>query len=105
MVMERLSMTFSPSMVLERFFISRTFFPISLLGLNATYGKRREDGLISSMVSLSISFLRLVACFAFATLELKRWMNSLSSAIFSSLLFFSSFICFAASWDDMYQKS
>ncbi len=60
---------------------------------------------MSSIVSLSMSFLRLVACFAFATFDEKRWMNSFSSAIFSSLLFFSSFSCFAASWDDMYQKS
>ena len=85
----RLSRTFCPSMVFVIPLISSIFFPHSRLGLNATYGKRLLDGWISSMVSLSMSFFLLVAWRAFATLLEKRRMNSLSSAIFSSLLFFS----------------
>ena len=64
----------------------------------------RDDGLISSTLSFSSIFLRLVVCLLFATLALKRRINSSSSFFFSSALAFW-FCCWRrASWLDSYQK-
>jgi hypothetical protein len=44
---------------------------------------------MSSTVSFSSSFLREVACLALEALELKRWMNSLSSSALALALLLS----------------
>ena len=85
--------------------ISRMTSPQARSGLKTTYGYLREETGISSMVSFSSSFLREVACLALEALELKRWMNSLSSLALSVTLRFSSCFCLRVSWLAWYQKS
>ena len=67
-------------------------------------GYLRIEGLISSILSFSSIFLRLVVCFDLATFALKRWMNSSSSFFFSSAFLFWFANWRVASWLDSYQK-
>ena len=51
-------------------------------------GYLRDEGWMSSTLSFSSIFLRLVVCLLLATLALKRRINSSSSLRFSSALVF-----------------
>ena len=80
------------------------FVPASREGWKMMPGYLRIEGLISSILSFSSIFLRLVVCFDLATFALKRWMNSSSSFFFSSAFLFWFANWRAASWLDSYQK-
>ena len=73
---DTLSKTLTPSTVLVKPSTSRTSFPISLSGVNPTYGYLLLDGCISSTCNLSNCFFLEVACFALEALELNLAMNS-----------------------------
>ena len=57
-------------------FTSSILFPGSRSGVKIIPGYLRVEGLISSIFSFSIIFLRLVVCFDFEALALKRAINS-----------------------------
>ena len=87
-VNEMLLKSVSPLTVLLSPSTARIFVPASREGWKMMPGYLRREGLISSMLSFSSIFLRLVVCFDLATLALKRWMNSMSSLRFSSAFLF-----------------
>ena len=66
---------------------SRILLPGSRDGVKMIPGYRREEGCISSILSFSSIFLRLVVCFDLATLALNLWINSSNSFRFSSAFF------------------
>ena len=88
-----LSSTFLSPTVAEITSTVSISLPASLSGLNATYGKRREETGISAKSSESSSFFLLVACFDFEAFAENRAINSLSSAALSSAFLFCSRIC------------
>ena len=89
-VNETLSRTFlSPIVLLIPVTVSSSL-PTSRSGLNETKGKRRDETGISSILSSSRSFLRLVACFDFEAFALNRAINSCNSFFFCSAFLFCS---------------
>ena len=73
---DTLSKTLTPSTVLVNPSTSKTSFPISLSGVNPTYGYLLLDGCISSTCIFSNCFFLDVACLAFDAFELNLAMNS-----------------------------
>ena len=73
---DTLSKTLTPSTVLVNPSTSKTSFPISLSGVNPTYGYLLLDGCISSTSNFSNCFFLEVACFALEAFELNLAMNS-----------------------------
>jgi len=73
---DTLSRTLTPSIVLVKLCTSKTSFPISLAGVNPTYGYLLLDGCISSTSNFSNCFFLDVACLAFEALELNLAINS-----------------------------
>ncbi len=104
-IRSRLFSTLTPSISFVSPVTSRMMSPHGRSALNMTCGYLRDETGMSSRVSLSRSFLREVACLALEALELKRWMNSFNSAVFSEILRFSFCFCLRVSWLAWYQKS
>ena len=77
-----------PSIDLLKLRTSKIRSPTSRSGVKIIPGYFRVEGKISSTFNFSNIFLRLVVCFDFATLALKREINSCNSFFFSSAFLF-----------------
>src|SRR5450756_1341071 len=104
-IRSKLFNTLTPSISLVSPLIARMISPQALSGLKTTYGYFLDEVGMSSMVSLSSSFLRDVACLDLDALALKRWIKALSSSAFSDILRLSFCFCFKFNWLARYQKS